>query len=180
LGKLEIIPKPDVIISDIMMDIMDGYEFLCQLREKSDMQDIPFIFFTSKATEEDTLKGLRLGAVDYIEKPFSLQILKEKIRSLIRDHDIYSEKEVERIGKRLLKTIRLKESTQINFELLYTKYNLSKREREILQYIIKGMESKDIAGKLFISYDTVKRHIQNLKEKCNVKNLVQLINLFRE
>jgi DNA-binding CsgD family transcriptional regulator len=93
---------------------------------------------------------------------------------------VYSEKEIERMEKKLLKTIRTKESTRINFDHLYAKYNLSKREREILQYLMKGMDTKDIAEKLFISYDTVKRHIQNLKEKCNVKNIVQLINLFRE
>ncbi|MBN2536464.1 MAG: response regulator [Spirochaetales bacterium] len=178
LQRLEIIPKPDVIISDIMMDIMDGYEFLTKLREKKEMQDIPFIFLTAKVTEEDKLKGLKQGAVDYIEKPFSVQFLKEKIKSLIRDHDIYSEKEIERMEQRLLKTIRTRESIEVSHDVLYSKFNLSKREREIVQYLIKGMDSKDIAEKLFISYDTVKRHIQNIKEKCNVKNIVQLINLF--
>ena len=56
LRKLKIMPKPDVIVADIMMDIMDGYEFYQKLQEIEEMQDIPFIFLTAKTAIEDKIK----------------------------------------------------------------------------------------------------------------------------
>ncbi|MBN2536400.1 MAG: response regulator transcription factor, partial [Spirochaetales bacterium] len=121
----------------------------------------------------------KYGAVDYIEKPFSVAVLKEKIKSLIRDHEVYSETEIEKMEKKLLRSIRTKESTETHFELLSKRFDLSSREQEIIQYIIRGMDNKDIAEKLFISIDTVKSHFQKIKIKCKVKNKIQLANLFR-
>jgi signal transduction histidine kinase/DNA-binding NarL/FixJ family response regulator len=178
LQKIEVMPKPDLIISDIMMDVMDGFEFLSRLREISEMQDIPFIFLTAKETEADRLQGLRLGAVDYIVKPFSIPVLKEKIKSLIRDHDIYSKKEVERMERKILKTIKTEKVTGTNFDILFTRYNLSNREQDIVKLIIKGFGNQDIADTLKISADTVKTYITRIRTKCGIRNNVQLTNLF--
>ena len=72
--------KPDLILLDIMMPDMDGYE-VCQ-RLKADMKthDIPIIFITAKSEIEDEMKGFELGAVDYITKPISPPILKERVK----------------------------------------------------------------------------------------------------
>ncbi|MBN2533856.1 MAG: helix-turn-helix transcriptional regulator, partial [Spirochaetales bacterium] len=87
--------------------------------------------------------------------------------------------EIEKMEKKLLRSIRTKESTETYFELLSRKFDLSSREQEIVQYIINGMDNKDIAEKLFISIDTVKSHFKNIKVKCKVKNKIQLANIFR-
>lgn len=73
--------KPDLVVLDIKMPRMDGMEVLTRLREHS---DIPVIFLTSKDDEIDQVLGLRMGADDYITKPFSLRLLIERIRSLLR------------------------------------------------------------------------------------------------
>lgn len=62
--------KPDVILLDIMMDKMDGFEVCRKIKENPEIQDIPVIFLTAKAAEEDVVKGFAGGAVDYITKPF--------------------------------------------------------------------------------------------------------------
>lgn len=72
---------PDLVVLDIKMPRMDGTEVLTRLREKS---EIPVIFLTSKDDEVDQLLGLRMGADDYITKPFSQRLLIERIRAILR------------------------------------------------------------------------------------------------
>ena len=72
---------PDLAVFDIEMPRMDGLELLRRLREKS---SVPVIFLTSKDDEVDELMGLRMGADDYIKKPFSQRLLIERIRTLLR------------------------------------------------------------------------------------------------
>jgi two-component system response regulator ChvI len=73
--------QPDLAILDIKMPGMDGMELLRRLREQS---DLPVIFLTSQAEETDELQGLRLGADDFIRKPFSQRVLIERIKMLLR------------------------------------------------------------------------------------------------
>ncbi len=72
---------PDLAILDIKMPRMDGMELLRRLRLKS---DVPVIFLTSKDEEIDELIGLRMGADDYVRKPFSQRLLVERIRAVLR------------------------------------------------------------------------------------------------
>jgi two-component system response regulator ChvI len=75
------ISPPDLAILDIKMPRMDGMEMLRHLRQKSDM---PVIFLTSKEEEIDELFGLKMGADDFIRKPFSQRLLAERVKVLLR------------------------------------------------------------------------------------------------
>lgn len=75
---------PDLAILDIKMPRMDGMDLLQRLRQKS---LLPVIFLTSKDDEIDEILGLRMGADDYVTKPFSQRLLLERIRSLLRRKD---------------------------------------------------------------------------------------------
>ena len=72
---------PDLILLDIMMPGMDGYEVCRLFKENEATRDIPIIFVTGKNDDRDETKGLELGAVDYITKPFSIPIVKARIRT---------------------------------------------------------------------------------------------------
>ena len=72
---------PDLAILDIKMPRMDGMELLRRLRQKS---DLPVIFLTSKDEEIDELFGLKMGADDFIKKPFSQRLLVERVKSILR------------------------------------------------------------------------------------------------
>lgn len=63
--------KPDLIICDIMMPVLDGYGVLIVLQKNTDLQNIPFIFLTAKSEVKEVRKGMEMGADDYISKPFS-------------------------------------------------------------------------------------------------------------
>src|SRR5215469_9807113 len=80
----------DIAVLDIKMPRMDGMELLAQLRRHS---NIPIIFLTSKDDEVDELLGLRMGADDYIKKPFSQRLLIERIRTLIRREELARERD---------------------------------------------------------------------------------------
>ncbi len=74
----------DLAILDIKMPRMDGMELLGSLRQKN---NLPVIFLTSKDDEIDEVMGLRMGADDYIKKPFSQRLLLERIRAVLRRHE---------------------------------------------------------------------------------------------
>jgi len=83
---------PDIAVLDISMPRMDGMDLLQRVRQKS---SIPVIFLTSKDDEIDEVLGLRMGADDFIKKPFSQRLLVERIRSLLRRQDALAGKAVE-------------------------------------------------------------------------------------
>lgn len=78
---LEIVEKnhPDIILLDIMMPEMDGYEVINKLKNNPDTRDIPVIFLTGKTETSDETKGFELGAVDYIAKPFNPSVVKARV-----------------------------------------------------------------------------------------------------
>jgi len=83
LERAQLSPHPDLILLDVMMPNMDGYEVLRRLKKNPTTQKIPVIFVTAQSLEIDEEFGLNLGAVDYISKPFSIPILKARIRNHI-------------------------------------------------------------------------------------------------
>jgi len=82
---------PDMAVLDIKMPRMDGMDLLQRLRQKTQM---PVIFLTSKDDEIDEVLGLRMGADDYVKKPFSQRLLVERIRALLRRQEAISGNEV--------------------------------------------------------------------------------------
>jgi putative two-component system response regulator len=95
---------PDLILLDIMMPVMDGYETCRHLKENSETRDIPVIFLTAKAEVEDEMKGFELGAVDYITKPISPPIVLarvhthlqlKRVRDYLKDQNEFLENEVQ-------------------------------------------------------------------------------------
>ena len=83
---------PDLILLDVMMPGMDGYEVCRRLKENPDTADIPVIFITARSDIEDERRGLDVGAVDYITKPISPPILAARVRTHLRLKDVRQER----------------------------------------------------------------------------------------
>jgi len=73
--------KPDLILLDVMMPGMDGYQLCTLLKEDHATRDIPIIFVTAMCQEEDEIRGLELGAIDYVTKPISPHIVRARVRN---------------------------------------------------------------------------------------------------
>ena len=111
-------PKPDLILLDVMMPEMDGYQVLEQLKADPETRDIPVIFLTALSADSDEERGFELGAVDYIYKPCHLSILLARVRiqlelkksrDWLKHQNDYLEAEVER---------RHQENQQVHLQLL--------------------------------------------------------------
>jgi class 3 adenylate cyclase len=81
LGLAKVPPQPDLILLDVMMPEMDGYEVCSRLKSDPSTSDIPIIFLTGKTDAEDETKGLELGAIDYIHKPFVPLVVQARVRT---------------------------------------------------------------------------------------------------
>ena len=76
--------RPDVIILDVMMPLVDGFAVLGRLKAHPDLRTIPVIMLTARGQERDVLSGLQAGATDYIVKPFSLKELLARVDVALR------------------------------------------------------------------------------------------------
>lgn len=74
---------PDLVVMDVMMPFHDGYELLTNLRSRALWRHVPVIMLTSMSREEDILKGLQMGATDYVIKPFRPAELSARVKSLL-------------------------------------------------------------------------------------------------
>lgn len=107
-------PQPDLILLDVMMPVMDGYEVCRRLKADPGSRDIPVVFLTARADQVDEQIGLELGAVDYITKPISPPIVIARVRNhlqlkqandVLRNQNAFLEEEIER-RTRDVRTIR--------------------------------------------------------------------------
>ncbi|MFC2086598.1 response regulator transcription factor [Bacteroidota bacterium] len=121
----------DVCILDIMMPIKDGFTLAKEIRAIN--SDIPVLFLTAKSLKEDILEGFKIGADDYITKPFNMEELLARIEAVLRrsKKDIESVKEVIEIGRYRFDTI--KQLLQINNK----EQKLTTKESELLKLLCK-------------------------------------------
>ena len=182
LEKIVKIPKTDIIISDIMMDGMDGYQLHLRLLENDNFNSVSFIFLTAKTSIEDKIKGLYEGAIDYISKPFSIEELIAKINAIIVNREKQKneamKESIQAIMERMLKVKDVSYENEDFFNKQCQIYKITERQKEIILLIANGLEYKEISDKLNISIKTTGKHIETLYEKTNVHNKVDLINLF--
>lgn len=74
---------PDLVLLDIMMPVMNGYQVLKKMKEDDDIKNIPVIMLTAKGQERDVVKGIEMGAEDYIVKPFRPAELTARIKKIL-------------------------------------------------------------------------------------------------
>lgn len=100
--------RPDLILLDIMMPVMDGFAVCRELKADRDTLDVPVIFITARTETNDVIEGFKLGAVDYITKPFKSPELLARVRTHLelkaaRDTIVANNRELERLSARLQK-----------------------------------------------------------------------------
>lgn len=158
---------PDLVVSDVIMPEMDGFEFCRRLRSLRTGQLVPFIFLSSRSEVEDRVQGHSIGADDYLIKPFEPRELLAKIESqLERSRRIHTE------------IVRLMQSNQHPsppVSQTTTPLPLTPAEEKVFWEVIQGHTNKQIGDHLFVSPRTVQTHLSNILSKLQLENRSQLV-----
>ncbi len=168
----------DLGLFDIKMPKMDGNELLSKVRSSKieNLKDLPIIFLTSKDHEQDEIIGLRMGASDYIKKPFSQKLLNERIRTVLRIHNNRTEEQKDNNIKKqnfIKGDLILDEDKQLCFwkgieiELTVAEFNLIK---SLAQYpgVVKDRNQLMDAmygDSIYVDDRTIDSHIKRLRKK---------------
>ena len=161
--------QPDVIVCDIMMPVMDGYDVLEELGKNTQTAGIPFIFLTAKSEKSDFRKGMNLGADDYLTKPFHLAELNSRIKAVLRRGKFGG---TERITFNEILIDTRSRTAYINEKSM----SLTRKEYDLLLFLVtnKGrVLSKEIIAEhlwgdnsdLADNFDFIYVHINNLRKK---------------
>lgn len=157
---------PDLIVSDVIMPEMDGFELCIKIRDTGPGQLIPFIFLSGRCDLEDRIQGHSIGADDYLVKPFHPRELIAKIEAqLARTARIRTE--IDRALQQACKE-SLQRQPQIPLPL-------PPAEEKVFWEVIQGFTNKVIGDRLFISPRTVQTHLSNILSKLSLQNRSQLI-----
>lgn len=157
----------DLIISDIMMPCINGYDFLIKLRADSRFIDMPFIFLTAKGMTADRIKGYDLGCNAYLTKPFHPSELLSLINNLLGNLNTI-ECSVENCTQKIDM-----QNDLLSFRLM----NFTSREISILKLLVTGMMNKEIASILNLSKRNVEKYVSRLLYKTNTRNRTELVRL---
>ncbi len=184
LKKLKENSAIEVIISDMMMPVMNGSLFLEKIAKISLFKSIPLIFLTAKISEVDRIKALSGGAIDYIYKPFNIDALKAKVNTIIYSKIIQRKTQSDNIQQKLIEYIENMafHDSFVNSDrkdLVYQQYNITEREKEIIELLLSGSSTKEIANILNRSPRTVEGHFANIYKKMAITGRMELANLFK-
>lgn len=168
---LKLSEHPDLIILDIMMPKMDGFQACRQIRETKGFELVPVIFLTAKSSELDEIKGLNLGADDYIQKPISPKLLIARINSNLRKGDINKSG-----NANTFINIGPIEIDREKYTILVDKKNIvfPKKEFEILSYLAvnpgkvfpREQILSDVWGDdIYVVERTIDVHVRKIREK---------------
>lgn len=157
----------DVVISDVMMPVMDGFELLEAIKKNKALHQVSLIMLTARADHEDKLYALTLGIDDYLTKPFSASEFLARIKNILEN----------RI--KIIRELNGKATYETMAELV-GKYQLVEREAEVLKLMAQRLSNPEIAEALFISRNTVKYHIKNIFGKMGLKTRAEAIDMIKK
>ncbi|MFB6249935.1 MAG: response regulator transcription factor [Salinibacter sp.] len=157
----------DLIVLDIMLPGVDGYEVCRKLRSRVETEEIPIVFLSAKTEEEDQIEGLMLGGDDYLTKPVSPQVLVAHVKAVLRRSGVEESSILEVDG---LKIYEDEYRAELNGEDL----GLTLTEFELLRYLVRHPRKAFTRQQLLetiwkdammVTERTVDAHIKNLREK---------------
>ncbi|MBX3080276.1 MAG: response regulator transcription factor [Anaerolineae bacterium] len=162
--RLVIIARPDVVLMDLRMPIMDGV--IATQHIKAQHPDARIIALTTFDDDQFVLDALRAGAVGYLLKDVSMQVLLEAIHAVAHGEGFLQ-------PSITMKVIEAARQTQFPPPSSTLAEELTFRERDILRWLVEGMNNREIADRLVITEGTVKNHVSNIIGKLGVRDRTQ-------
>ena len=171
---LEMVEKyqPHLIITDIAMPLMDGYELIRRVRQQPALRLLPVIFLTARTSTEERIRGYQLGCDLYLPKPFELEELGAVVRNLLeRSQLIQSEwRSRSTADSHPSHTKKTPDIASSPLDI-----HLTPREQDVLNLLITGMSNAQIGTNLHLSSRTIEKYVTNLLRKTETSNRAELV-----
>jgi DNA-binding NarL/FixJ family response regulator len=180
--------QPDLVISDIMMPQVDGYQFLKQVREDPRFKALPVVFLTAKGMTGDRIQGYHAGCDAYLSKPFDPDELVAIVTNLLERRAAAKEVEggetpdistlanqMARIESLLSGKGTLGKVGNIVQTAPPIKIDFTPREQSVLDLVAQGMMNKEIARKLETSVRNVEKYVSRLFSKTGTNSRTELV-----
>jgi DNA-binding response OmpR family regulator len=155
--------RPELIVLDLGLPDKDGYHVLQQLRDRG--VQTPVLILSARREEADKLQGFRLGADDYVTKPFSILELMARISALLRRAP-----PAPAGASPSSSAAEPARPTPLSDEALKEKYSLTARQIEVVRLLGEGFTNAEIAAKLEMSYYTARNHTEQVLGKLGVSS----------
>lgn len=154
---------PDLVVSDIRMPGMDGYQLARQLRGSPRTALVPLVFLTAKDETADRVEGFRAGIDAYLTKPFEPEELIAVVNGILS-----------RVERTHSEIARLVGSSVVDEEATFQDEELTEAEDRVALAVSRGLSNKEIAAALEISVRTVENHISHILDKKGFGNRVEI------
>ncbi len=155
---------PDLIVSDVRMPGMDGFQLARKLRSAPNFALVPVIFLTAKDETEDRVEGFQAGVDVYLTKPFEPNELVAVIKNILQ--------RVERTHSTIARLIGNQEAER---ETVFVRdEELTEAEWRVAESVARGLSNKEIASELNLSIRTIENHVSRILAKKNFSNRVEI------
>ncbi|MGK7945499.1 MAG: response regulator [Microcystaceae cyanobacterium] len=172
---------PDLIISDIMMPEVDGYQFLEQVRNDPRYQSLPVIFLTARGMTSDRIQGYDAGCDAYLSKPFDPDELESLIKNILKRRQVseVSQGESSKLDEIYQELLDIKQKMGNNTGMITTpppfQIDLTPREKSVLDLVAEGLMNKEIAARLNTSVRNVEKYVSRLFSKTGTNSRTELV-----
>ncbi len=180
---------PDLVISDIMMPQVDGYQFLKQLREDPRFKTLPVVFLTAKGMTTDRIQGYQAGVDAYLPKPFDPDELVAIVENILERRAAATQAtdesaEIPDIAALANQIAQIKALLTQKNAITQTpspiKIDLTPREQSVLNLVTEGLMNKEIARRLQTSVRNVEKYVSRLFSKTGTNSRTELVRFALE
>jgi DNA-binding NarL/FixJ family response regulator len=185
--------QPHLIVTDITMPEMDGYEFVRRVRTRPAFRLLPVIFLTERTSTEERIRGYQMGCDNYLAKPFELSELGVVIRSLLDRYALIAQASSRSPEPEMPKEARsrVNDKGELDFSTQNSETgdrpspgpnspSLTQREQEVLDLLTEGLSNIQIGSRLHLSPRTIEKHVSSLFRKTLSNNRAELVRFAME
>ncbi|MFE4107667.1 response regulator transcription factor [Almyronema epifaneia] len=166
--------QPHLIITDIAMPQVDGYELIQQLRQHPPFRLLPVVFLTARNETQDRVRGYQLGCDVYLPKPFELEELGAVVRNLLERTQIIQNSWLQQLQMAAVPS-QFAHAAVTAEPLRGSSPELTSREQDVLVLLAGGLSNAQIGDRLFLSPRTVEKYVSSLLRKTETSNRAELV-----
>lgn len=171
---------PELVITDIMMPQVDGYQFLKQMREDPRFKSLPVVFLTARGMTKDRIQGYQAGCDAYLSKPFDpdelVAIVENLLERRVEADNTGEATNLEQLARELaaIKAL-LQQRSAIAQSSAPIKIDFTPREQDVLNLVAEGLMNKEIARRLETSVRNVEKYVSRLFSKTGTNSRTELV-----